>query len=163
LRRQPLREKSVYEQQLYENIVTGSASSVVVSREVLNDVGLFDEDMVLSDWDLWLRISRRHSFHYVDTPLTCLRRHGTNQSVNLDLMADGVQRMWRKLDRDVPDEVRFTCPARECACRCGSPGSLRDDGDGRPPGRTRDEHSERRSTAPSSRPGSWGQHRFAGL
>ena len=58
-------------------------SSVMVRREVIDDVGLFDEDpeMVSSeDWDLWLRIARRHRLVLLARQLGSYRVHGSNVS-----------------------------------------------------------------------------------
>jgi len=58
-------------------------SSVMVRREVLDDVGLFDENpqMVSSeDWDLWLRIARRHRLTLLGRQLGSYRVHGSNIS-----------------------------------------------------------------------------------
>ena len=49
-------------------------SSAVVRREVLEEAGLFDENLALAiDYDLWLRIARRYSFDYVNEPLVKYR------------------------------------------------------------------------------------------
>jgi GT2 family glycosyltransferase len=49
-------------------------SSAVIRRKVLEDVGLFDEDLALAiDYDLWLRIAKRYPFDYVDEPLVQYR------------------------------------------------------------------------------------------
>jgi glycosyltransferase involved in cell wall biosynthesis len=49
-------------------------SSAVVRREVLEEAGLFDENLALAiDYDLWLRIARRYPFDYVDEPLVKYR------------------------------------------------------------------------------------------
>ena len=47
-------------------------------REVVDSVGLFDESLPYSeDWDLWLRISRRHQFLKLRYPTTLYRQHPT--------------------------------------------------------------------------------------
>ena len=47
-----------------------SPSSVLIHRSVLDDVGLFDEEMpACEDYDLWLRICARYPVHYLDEPL----------------------------------------------------------------------------------------------
>lgn len=47
-----------------------SPSSVLIHRSVLDDVGLFDEEMpACEDYDLWLRICCRYPVLYVDEPL----------------------------------------------------------------------------------------------
>jgi glycosyltransferase involved in cell wall biosynthesis len=45
-------------------------SSTVLPRRVLDEVGLFDEQLPLAiDYDLWLRVARRYRFDFVDEPL----------------------------------------------------------------------------------------------
>lgn len=47
------------------------ASTVMLRRELLEHVGLFDEQMrCCEDYDLWLRVSSRHEFLLIDAPLT---------------------------------------------------------------------------------------------
>ncbi len=47
-----------------------SPSAVMIRRSVLEEVGLFDEDLpVCEDYDLWLRISSRHPIHLLDQDL----------------------------------------------------------------------------------------------
>jgi glycosyltransferase involved in cell wall biosynthesis len=49
-------------------------SSAVVRREVLEEIGSFDENLQLAiDYDLWLRIARRYPFDFVDEPLVNYR------------------------------------------------------------------------------------------
>ena len=48
-----------------------SPSSVMIRRDLLNEVGLFDEDLaVCEDYDLWLRITARETILHIDRPLT---------------------------------------------------------------------------------------------
>ena len=52
-----------------------SPSSVVVHREVLEDVGVFDETLpACEDYDLWLRITSRYPVLFIDEPLVV--KHG---------------------------------------------------------------------------------------
>lgn len=52
-----------------------SPSSVLIHRSVLDEVGLFDEDLpVCEDYDLWLRIARRYQVGLVDEML--IVKHG---------------------------------------------------------------------------------------
>lgn len=51
-----------------------SASSVIIAREVFDDVGLFDEDFeVCEDYDLWLRIAMNYNVHFIDKKLIVKR------------------------------------------------------------------------------------------
>lgn len=50
--------------------------TVMVRRSLLDDVGAFDERLVLhEDYDLWLRLALRSPVTLVREPLTCVRRH----------------------------------------------------------------------------------------
>lgn len=52
-----------------------SPSSVLMKKSLFNEVGLFDEKLlVCEDYDMWLRISAREEIFYVDDPLTI--KHG---------------------------------------------------------------------------------------
>jgi hypothetical protein len=54
-----------------------SPSSVMLSRSLLNEVGLFDTDLVAAeDYDLWLRITAFHEVDFVPEPLVI--KHGGN-------------------------------------------------------------------------------------
>ncbi len=46
-----------------------SPSAVMIHRDLLDEVGLFDESLpACEDYDLWLRIAARHSIGLMDTP-----------------------------------------------------------------------------------------------
>ncbi|MBW2100100.1 MAG: glycosyltransferase, partial [Deltaproteobacteria bacterium] len=47
-----------------------SPSAVMIRRSLLDQVGLFDEDLpACEDYDLWLRITCNYPVHLIDTPL----------------------------------------------------------------------------------------------
>ena len=59
-----------------------STSSLVVKREALDKVGLFDEELLRAqDWDLMVRLAEAYAFAYVPEPLTVRRLHSGNISV----------------------------------------------------------------------------------
>lgn len=65
------------------NYATGSGSAVLVKRECFDQVGMFDETLkACEDWDMWMRISQKYSFEYVDAPLVKLRRHQNSMQAN---------------------------------------------------------------------------------
>ena len=69
----------VYQALLRGNFISGSGSSVLIKREVLDAVGGFDEKLHASeDWDMWLRIARQFHFDFVDKPLVAIRVHAKN-------------------------------------------------------------------------------------
>jgi GT2 family glycosyltransferase len=54
----------------------------LVRKSVLDDVGLFDEEIRYGseDWDLWLRIAARYQFAFVPEPLAKYRYHASHRS-----------------------------------------------------------------------------------
>jgi glycosyltransferase involved in cell wall biosynthesis len=78
--RKYLRPKSgfVYKDLLFDNFVPFSSS--IVRKRCLEVCGLFDETLSMGiDWDLWLRISPRYEFCYVDEALLFYRVGHTGQ------------------------------------------------------------------------------------
>src|SRR5262245_45392509 len=60
-------------------------SSVVVRRDVFEEVGVFDESLALAiDYDLWLRVATRYSFDYVAAPLVKYRVGHANLSSRVE-------------------------------------------------------------------------------
>jgi glycosyltransferase involved in cell wall biosynthesis len=67
-------------------------ASVVARRRCLDEVGGFDETLPVygcEDWDVWLRIARRHPITVVDDELTLYRVHAGNTPVE-SLLASGL-------------------------------------------------------------------------
>lgn len=59
-----------------------SPSSVLMTRGLLDEVGLFDETMhVCEDYDLWLRIAVRYPVHFIDKKLI-IKRGGHNDQLS---------------------------------------------------------------------------------
>ena len=51
-----------------------SPSAVMMRRSLLDEVGLFDETLpACEDYDLWLRITRKHAIHLIHQPLIVKR------------------------------------------------------------------------------------------
>lgn len=69
---------------LRNNIV---ASSVMIRREMIDQVGFFDESLeACENWDLWIRTTKVAPIDFIDRPLTLYRVHSGNMSKNLDKM-----------------------------------------------------------------------------
>lgn len=80
------------------------ASSVMIKREILDRVGLFDEDFkACENWDMWIRISKVSQIEYIDRPLTYYRVHLKNMSKNMDKMY--VYRL-KIIDKHLPTKNR---------------------------------------------------------
>lgn len=75
----PENRGDIFRRILAANLVTGSGSGILVLREALETVGLFDEKLsACEDWDMWLRLAKRYQFDYVPGKLVKIRRHGLN-------------------------------------------------------------------------------------
>jgi glycosyltransferase involved in cell wall biosynthesis len=69
-------------------------STVMVLRTIFDKVGLFDEALPAfgsEDWDMWLRVARRYSIHFINQPLAFYRIHTSNTSLErMRLSAEAV-------------------------------------------------------------------------
>jgi glycosyltransferase involved in cell wall biosynthesis len=61
------------------------ASTVILRRECLLKIGVFDEELLFSDWDLWIRIAAKYPVGFIPDALVYYRVHGKNVSVRPDL------------------------------------------------------------------------------
>lgn len=80
-------------------------SGVVARRVSFDAAGLFDTTLRSSeDRDMWLRLASVAPIRYLDQPLVCIRRHGSNMSRNADRMRAATRRVRTKarLARIVP-------------------------------------------------------------
>lgn len=64
------------------------AMTLVFRRQCLNDVGLFDESLVYSDWDLMIRVFARWKVGFIDRSLAKYRIHNNNLSKRIDPKID---------------------------------------------------------------------------
>lgn len=90
-----------------------SPSAVMVRRSLFDQVGLFDETLpACEDYDLWLRVSRRHPVHLIETPL--IVKHGGHED-QLSRMA-GLDRYRVRAIRKLLDAGDLS-PTQEAAAR----------------------------------------------
>ena len=60
----------------YHGSIPGNISNVVLKRTVLEDVGLFREDLVIAgDFEMWVRIAGQYPLGYINEPLIFVRGH----------------------------------------------------------------------------------------
>jgi glycosyltransferase involved in cell wall biosynthesis len=72
------------------------ALTVLIRRNVLLDVGFFEEDLGCEDYDLWLRIAMNYPIGYIHQPLAFYRIHGTNLSNDTNFMLRGMFKTVKK-------------------------------------------------------------------
>ena len=64
------------------------AMTVVIRRDCLEDVGLFDENLIYSDWDLMIRVFARWEAGFLNSALAKYRIHNRNVSKGIDPKKD---------------------------------------------------------------------------
>ena len=69
----------------------------LIKKSTLDDIGVFDENSKLEDWDMWLRIAIRYPIGFLDKPLVYYGRStGNNTTANSAYMDDGVTYIFNK-------------------------------------------------------------------
>jgi glycosyltransferase involved in cell wall biosynthesis len=58
------------------------ASTAMVARHCFDVVGTFDENLVFSDWELWIRLAVKSAVAFLPEPLAAYRVHGQNISIS---------------------------------------------------------------------------------
>jgi glycosyltransferase involved in cell wall biosynthesis len=76
-------------------------STFIVRHRILDQVGLYDESFLYSDWDLMVRIFSHHKAAFIDTPLAKYRIHDHNLSKGNDpkVELDRIITVFRKLEQ----------------------------------------------------------------
>lgn len=77
------------------------AVSNMIRKSVFQDVGVFDENLWVEDWDMWLRIANKYQIGYLDEYLAYYRQHETNISKQGWKMYEAkvsALKKWKELD-----------------------------------------------------------------
>ena len=83
----PTHRGNCFEELLLQNDIV--ASSVMVRREALDRLGVFDAELrACENWELWTRIASEYLVDCVDEPLTFYRKHGGNMSSKIGHMRE---------------------------------------------------------------------------
>jgi len=61
-----------------------SAATVMIKRSVVDDIGMFDENIKTEDWDYWLRIARKYKVGFQEQLFVYYRQHGNNTYFSSD-------------------------------------------------------------------------------
>jgi glycosyltransferase involved in cell wall biosynthesis len=98
-----------------------SPSSVVIKREIFDDVGLFDESLpVCEDYDIWLRIASKYPVLFVDKPLIVKRGGHEDQ---LSIRYEGIDRfriqsLLKIVNSGTLDNAQYTQAKEELIKKC---------------------------------------------
>jgi glycosyltransferase involved in cell wall biosynthesis len=101
-------EGNVYEALCRKHMV-GNTSIPLIKRHVLEEVGLFNEDMpAAQDTELWLRIAKRYHFATVKEPLAILYWHDSERiTKNPSKQIIGLYILLRKHWSDLPMQRKY--------------------------------------------------------
>lgn len=115
---QPLKAQrrfpTYYEDLMFENVIYGPGTTVVIRRENLPQHEWYDELLpTIEDQDFFLRLSKDNQFMYAPEPLVLMRNHGSNLQHDPDAMATGRLRFLDKLKQDTPPTYRHHLPGIE--------------------------------------------------
>ncbi len=106
-------DRSPHTNETYHRILSGGfigVLTVMVRREVLDDVGLFDPEFLFGteDWDLWIRILRKHKSLHLPESTAYYRSSPSGQFKNPETKAKGEWKVIQKhlLRQEIPVEVQ---------------------------------------------------------
>lgn len=95
---------------IFEELYLGNfinTSTVLLRRNCLETVGLFDEELPLAqDYDLWLRIAAKFNVGYQDIVTAHYRFHDANISKNTTAQTTEVLHILRKIEEIHPEMVK---------------------------------------------------------
>jgi glycosyltransferase involved in cell wall biosynthesis len=87
--------------------IAGGCSAVVVRRRLLDETGLFDENLRgFEDPDLWIRLAARSGYACIDEPLAFILRREKSVSRNLEAMRASALKSIRKNRDLLPPALR---------------------------------------------------------
>ncbi len=75
---------NIHRELIVDNWIPGGC--VLYKRHVFSECGLFNEEVIMEDYDFLLRMTRNFSLIYLDKPLYLYRMHQTNISRDSDKM-----------------------------------------------------------------------------
>lgn len=94
--------KGIYNYETFESLYEENfvlVLTVLLRRRCLEDVGLFDETLSMSeDYDLWLRIAKRYKFKHLSSPLSKYRTHSGNMSKKNEVLEREVKKVIDKYE-----------------------------------------------------------------
>jgi glycosyltransferase involved in cell wall biosynthesis len=94
----------------FHGSISGNIANVGLKRSVLDEVGLFCEDMKISgDFEMWMRVAGKYSIGHISEALIFLRSHSGQFSRARGSYAVSIkedQLIYRELEKRLPAEIR---------------------------------------------------------
>jgi glycosyltransferase involved in cell wall biosynthesis len=95
----PEKKGFIYNELLLDNVI-GTPSTVLLRKQVIQEIGLFDESLpYYVDYDLFIRISKYYQFEYIKTPLVKYHVHDNMLSRNPHILLKGIEKFRRKYSK----------------------------------------------------------------
>jgi len=80
-------KEEIFETFAMKNIITCSASGVLIRRDCFKTSGFFDETLRAGeDWDMWQRISKHYQIAWLETPLVKIRVIPNSMSSSMNVL-----------------------------------------------------------------------------
>ncbi len=99
--------------ELFLNGTFINPSGIMLEKDILNRVGLFDETLQgAEDYDLWLRVSHDYAFGFVNLPLGKYRIHAQNFSNNTIVMEEQTAKAVLKAVKTFSDIEKLIGPKK---------------------------------------------------
>lgn len=94
----------------YHGSITGNISTVMIRKKVLEEVGLFRQDMrVSADFEMWARITEKYPIGFIRKPLIKLRSHkqqfSRSKGVGILFMREN-REIFANLSKRLPSEIK---------------------------------------------------------
>lgn len=69
-------------------------------KNAIVKIGGWDENLIIEDVDLFVRLTQRYSIDFLETPLVYYRRSSQSMSKNIDIMLEGKQQYYKKFKNE---------------------------------------------------------------
>jgi len=85
----------IFKDILYQKFTIPAVTSMF-RKDIFKDIGVFDENLFVEDWDIYLRIANKYQIGYMDEYLAYYRMHDTNITHQKIKIFDSQQKILNK-------------------------------------------------------------------
>lgn len=83
------------------------APSVMIRKKVFDDIGMYNPNIYIEDWYMWLKISKKYKIGFIDEYLTYYRSHDNNISSNRLRMTEATEQIFDLWEDDAYYEKAY--------------------------------------------------------
>lgn len=81
---------------LKENIFNSVAGGIMLKKVILEEMGGYDEDLILPEYDLFIKIMKKYKGKHIPKPLFTYVRHGKSLTANRNFVGAGLKQLLGK-------------------------------------------------------------------